>query len=396
MSPSLHSTLRVLFALPLLVLPLGCSQGGSVKTPGTSVPLIDIHHLFALSTLPAFTKFPVPASEVLPLYGTISFGKKSTYSVSLNNNNTGKDSYALDKDGKLSIYVTPANRAKIRYLGAYGLDGDTGLFHFCDRYATSNGSGIALFWGAKVAQGMPVLAGDWHLLSLHYIFPSSNVLDPDNIGRAVGGGAITIDSAGAITNLQNGVESTTSTISFGGTASAFADGSVTLDIDYTNAQNQTDTRSFKAAAGVDGIVGVDPDSGDGEVGLIALIKKRSGPIDPMALAGTYRIGLYTIFVDVQRPGSDAAVGTITFNNTNGFSLDATGASGQGFTYSGTYAADPNVDGGLILTVPGTKETWHAAVDEGYHTVAVIDDFVEQRSGTKPPELNIGLAHREAP
>ena len=77
---------------------------------------------------------------------------------------------------------------------------------------------------------------------------------------------------------------------------------------------------------------------------------------------------------------------------NGFTLDAVGSQGIPFTFSGTYVlAD---DGGLALTVGG--QTWMGAVDQDYHTVVLIDNFVEAPVGTNVPELNIFLGLRVVP
>ena len=96
-----------------------------------------------------------------------------------------------------------------------------------------------------------------------------------------------------------------------------------------------------------------------------------------------------------RAGIDAASGTISFDATDTFKLEATGQkAGQPspFTYTGKYTmAD---DGTLTLTIPDTQETWVGAVDQGYKVLLIADNFVEARTGSELPELNLILGIRQ--
>jgi hypothetical protein len=146
-------------------------------------------------------------------------------------------------------------------------------------------------------------------------------------------------------------------------------------------------------AGPHRVLGLDADTSDGESGLIAMLAKRTGTADPDDLAGTYLVGGHSIFVDLVDPGTDVVHGTLTFDAKGAFDLQGRGSGGIAFSYGGSYVLKD--DGELTLTVSGTNETWKGAVDQDYRTVVIGDHVIERRSGTKPPELNLFVAVRQA-
>ncbi len=383
--------LRSTLSLLLTLLGISCAEGGEEDRPLSEVLITASHHMWALQSDRAFSTFPIPMAEMASDRGVLTLDDQSLYTVTRNGQASGTDDYALAEDGVLSILVSQGARLpRIRFSGAYGIEGDTGTYFFTDRFTAQTSQRIGLFWGTEVVDPTPDLEGDWHVFSQHVIFASSIVPDPNNVGRAFGG-TLAVDDMDDITG--SGLESTGANITLTGNVASFADGRVDVTLDYAGPQT-SDTRTFHGSVGPGIILGLDPDETTGESGLIAMMAHRTTPADRDDFAGTYLLGLHTIFVNPTNPGTDVAFGTVTFNDTDGFSLDATGADGQDFSYSGTYVLDD--DGTLTLTVPGTSETWMGAVDEEYHTVVFVDNFIEARAGAKPPELNLFLALREAP
>ena len=126
-----------------------------------------------------------------------------------------------------------------------GLDGDTGVFFFTDRFASTTSDAISFFWGTRIAPEAPDVSGDWHVFTQHVIRATSQTLNPNNVGRAFAG-SMSIDGAAAVTG--QGTESTKVTIQLTGTAPSFTDGRVNLLLDFKDAQS-TDHREFKCSAG---------------------------------------------------------------------------------------------------------------------------------------------------
>jgi hypothetical protein len=367
-TPVLHQALKAIFSrlalLLLALLPLGtaCSEGGGDDRPSSEVTIAASHQMFGSRGRPLFNKFPVDPLFMLSDRGTLILRDDSSYTVKQDAGTSSPQRYTIEKDGTFTVTVPVSNRpAPTHFVGAYGLEGDTQAYFFTDRFAQNSNDAVGLIWGTRLVTGTPDLEGDWHVFSQHVIFSQSQVQDPDNVGRTMAG-TIAIDSTGNITGA--GKESTKADLTFTGSAQSFADGAVTLTLVYTEGTNK-DSRVFRAAK------------------------------DLTKFAGSYTIGMHTIFVNPVRAGIDGAVGTITFNEQGGFKLDATGqqtGAAKAFSYSGNYTlAD---DGTLVLTVGGTSETWMGAVDQEYKVLLVADNFVESRSGNEPPEPNQFLGIRE--
>jgi hypothetical protein len=369
-----------------------CAKGGGNDRPASEVTIAASHQMFGSRGRPSFNKFPVDPAFMLSDVGTLTLANDSTYTVQQGSGTSAPQGYAIAKDATFTITVPLAGRAPTHFIGAYSLEGDTLAYFFTDRFAPSaTGDAVGLIWGTRHTGSMPDLEGDWHVFSLHVIFaPANSSQVAGNVGRAVGG-TLSIDSAGDITG--SGKESTTQDVTFTGSSSVTANGAVTLELDYKIGAT-TDTRGFAAGVSNTVILGLDEEETDGETGLVGLLRKRTGTKDLTKLAGTYAVGMQTIFVNPVRAGIDAAYGSITFDETDGFELKATGQqNGQAapFTYTGKYTlAD---DGTLVLTIPDTQETWMGAVDQDYKVLLIADNFVEVRTGSELPELNLVLGIR---
>jgi hypothetical protein len=371
---------------------LGCAEGGDEERPVGEVQVEASHHLFGLVGVRAFSGFPVQASQMTSDRGILMLQSDSTYRVSRNGAVSAPDDYTLAQSGVLGVLINQGKLLpRIRFAGGYGLEGDTGTYYFTDRFTNTTSQNVGLFWGTRIDPAVPDLTGDWHVFSQHVVYSSSNALDPNNVGRSFGG-MLAVDQAGMITG--SGLESTKASIALSGAVRAFPDGRVDIDLTYQDPQ-ASDLRAFHAGAGARIVLGLDEDESDGESGLLALVRRFDGsaPADRSRLAGDYLAGLHTVFVSATNPGTDAADGVLTFNAADGFTLTATGADGQAFSYSGTYALQDS--GELQLTVPATSESWKGAVDQEYKTVVIVDNAVEARSGSKPPELNLLLGLRKA-
>ena len=427
-------TVNIARSLLLLAIPfyVGCADGGETEVTQSSIQVADQHYVWGLNSPTSFVAFPIQATEIVPAWGSFTLSSNSQYQISLNGS-TGVDGYSIDDTGELSVFVVPSSRAPtIRYLGAYGIEGDTGVYYFTDRYTTSASNNLGMFWGTRIVTGPADMEHGWHFFSQHIVF--GNSLD---VGRAVAG-RIDIDDQGVITG--SGTESTRVGLTFGGQINSFGDSRVDLTIDYIDSQS-TDTRVFLASAGeritittprtpkgpkpagghtslgavgtnlppdladkpvtpwiADRYVphlalGIDADTSDGEAGLVAMVAVRTDAADPALLEGSYHAGVHTVFVDVTNPGTDTAAGKITFDKNGAFNFTGTGAGGVGFSYDGSYLLA--ADGKITLTISGTGETWIGAVDQDYQNVIIADNFVEQRTGAKPPELNLFIGIREA-
>lgn len=381
---------KIALPIVLLLLATACSKGGGDERPTSEVTISASHQMFGSRGRPLFNKFPVDPAFMLSDRGTLILKDDNTYTVG----NSAPQGYAIGKDGSFTVTVPVAGRpAPTHFVGAYSLEGDTQVYFFTDRFATNSNEAVGLIWGTRQTTAMADLEGDWHVFSQHVIFaPPMSSQVAGNVGRTMAG-TIAIDAAGDITG--SGKESTTTNLTFTGSVTDIAaNGAVTLELDYTEGTNK-DTREFHAGTSNAIILGLDEEENDGETGLIGLLRKRTGSKDLTMLAGTYTVGMHTIFVNPVRAGIDGATGTITFDDKDTFELKATGQqAGQpsAFTYTGKYTmAD---DGTLTLTVPDTQETWMGAVDQDYKVLLIADNFVEARIGTELPELNLILGIRE--
>jgi hypothetical protein len=384
-----HARASVALSLALLPLLAACAEGGGEDRPRGEVRIAASHHFFALTGERRFD-FPVNPAEVGSDRGILKLLDDSTYTIQRGNQESGAADYALSRPGDLSLTVPISARQNTRYTGAYGLAGNTGVVHFVDRFSPSATSQVGLFFGVPVAGGAPNLAGDWHAFTQHVVFSASPVQDPRNVGRAAAG-TLTVVAANTFTGTL--AESSRANLAANGALRPFNDGRVDVDLAVREGSGPPDNRVFLGAAAGTLLLAVDADDTDGEAGLLAMVRKRTGRADLTLLAGTYLIGLETVFVNPGNCGLDAAVGTLTISANGDFRLEAVGSNAADFTYTGTMRlAD---DGALTITVPATNETWAGAIDQEYRSIVVVDHFVEQRSGSKPPELNLLLGVRQA-
>jgi len=397
--------MKTLWFVPVLFL-VSCAEGGEEDRPQSEVQIAAQHHMFALRSLAGFGQFPVPATAVQTDRGLVNLFDDSTYTVTRASGTSGADRYALENDGTFSIYITGfGNEPSTVFLGGYGLVG-SGLagnapdYFFTDRVSTQGSPRIGLFFGTRVVTGQVELEGGWHVLSLHVVFDQT-ILSPDNVGRGAHGGiSITAGAPGTQRMISGTGFQGTSALTFGGTIQNLLDaenngtGAMNLTLDYQLSGQAADARIIESAGTENVIFGVDENSGDGEAGLITLVRKFDAPttpVDSVRVPGTFLIGGHTLFVNPSNSGSDAFVGTVTLTPQGAFRLDATGNSGADFSYIGTYSLNP--DGGMEISINGTNETWFGAIDKSYNSFAFVDDFEELRPNNIP-ELNFGFGVRQ--
>jgi hypothetical protein len=241
--------------------------------------------------------------------------------------------------------------------------------------------------------------GDWLLFSLHTIFSPSVVLNPHEVARALYGKVTIAGPSQPPTVNGTGTDSQGVPRTLSGTASGFADGAVSLTINY-----HSDPRTFRAGIAKDVILGVDDDETTGEAGLLAMVRRVTFTDVATAqalIAGSYLFGMHTHFVSPTNSGTDAANGTIVLNDQGGWQLDGIGSDGPDlgkFSYSGSYEFAPGATPGtftnqLIFRAGNTNEIWSGAVDQTAKVLVILDDDVEVRAAGISPELSIAIAVR---
>ena len=392
--------MKLIWIVPVLTL-TSCAEGGEEDNPQSEVLVNATHHMFALRSLAGFGTFPPPVSSVVTESSELNLFDTSTYTVTSASGTSGEDRYAIEEAGPFTIFVTGnSTEPSTAFLGAYSLVAEQSDYFFTDRVSTSGSPRVGMFFGTKVIDGQVELEGGWHVLSMHVIFDQT-ILSPDNVGRGAHG-AVSI--TGGVPGSQRTISGTgfqsTAGLTFGGTVqnlldvNEVGDGSLNLSLSYQLDGQSADVRIVESAATENVIFGVDKNNGDGEAGLVTMVRKFNAPttpVDSVRVPGTFLVGGHTLFVNPSNPGSDSFVGTVTLSAQGGFRLDAVGNTGADFQYIGTYSLSP--DGGMELTIEGTNETWFAAIDKTYNTFTFIDDFEEIRANSTP-ELNFGFGVRE--
>ena len=392
--------MKRLWIVPVLTL-TSCADGGEEDSPQSEVTINASHHMFALRSLAGFGTFPPPTSAVVTESAVLDLFDASTYTVTSATGTSGQDRYAIEEAGPFTIYVTGnATEPSTAFLGAYSLVDDQPDYFFTDRVSTNASPRIGLFFGTQIIDGQVELEGGWHVLSMHVIFDQT-ILSPDNVGRGAHGAvSISPGDPGTQRTISGTGFQGTGALTFGGTVQNLldgndeGDGSLNLSLSYQLDGQSADERIIESAANENVIFGVDKNNGDGEAGLVTMVRKFNAPttpVDSVRVPGTFLVGGHTLFVNPSNPGSDSFVGTVTLSSQGGFRLDAVGNTGADFQYIGTYTLSP--DGGMELSIEGTNETWFAAIDKTYNTFTFIDDFEETRANNTP-ELNFGFGVRE--
>ncbi|HEX6811633.1 MAG TPA: hypothetical protein VF384_08430 [Planctomycetota bacterium] len=407
-------------ALGLLVCLAACADGGKEDRPQSEVKISRTQHFVGFRSLRGFGAPPIGQNVVITDRGKLNLFADSTYTVTRGAQTTGAELYALESTGALSLFLQGGGtEPSVVFLGGYGLfDGETSAtdMFFTDRVSTPASPSLGLFVSTRVATGQVELEGDWHVLSQHAIF-NQTILTPDNVGRAAHGSVdIAAGAAGTVraisgTGTQSQATQGQGPITFGGTiqnvlVSGSGDGTCNMTLQYG-----ADSRIVLAVATGDAtvgklLIGLDDEENetDGEAGIVLMVREFNGTLDPAKVDGRFLVGGHTLFVNPTNAGSDAFVGVVTLGDVTlsepgAFRLDAVGNQGIDFTYTGTYVLLPvgggsaDLDGGIKITIPGTNETWFAAIDRSYNTLVFVDDFIEARNN---PELNIGFAVREKP
>lgn len=398
--------MKTLYSLfPVLIL-TACADGGEEERPQSEVLIDAEHHLFGFRTLSSFANVPVSSGSIVTSNGTLNAFEDGTYTLTLLGATSSPSPYSLNNDGALTIYVPGSGvEPSVVFQGAYGQVGAQPGYIFTDRVSTPNSASIGVFYGTPTVSGQLELEGDWHLLSLHVI-SGAGIVSPDNVGRGADG-LVSISAGDPGTQRiltgagsQGGANQTSTAMTFGGTARNILDGQgvgnglLNLTLEYEPQGAPTDTRILQAAGNDDVIFAVDEDSGDGEAGLVTLVRAfdaAAAPAEASEVIGTFLIGGHTLFVDTGNPGADAFVGTVTLSSPDGFRLDAVGNTGADFSYTGSFTlAD---DGRLSIAVQGQgfTEQWVAAISRDYNTFVLIDSVQEPSAN---PELNFAFGVRK--
>lgn len=370
-----------------LLLGMACSTGGGEDRPQSAVQITANHHLFGLSGRTAFASFPVTSGEVTALAGLFLMESNGTYQIREGGNTLLSDAYALEESGALSVFIRQNNAPTIRFRGGYGLEGDTGYLFFNDRVGR-----VGMFMGTRVVPGTAdpmAMAGDWHLFTTSVLFSAASLPAFDEVGRSFAGSLSLLDD-GSFTG--SGFESTSSAASLpiSGNLAPFAEGTFDFNVDFAG-----DNRGYDAGGDTSLIFGADQDQSDGASGLMAMMRKRSGIADLAEIAGTYTLGIFTIFLDPSASGLCSAVGTLEMTENGDFRVVAIDNRGMTFGYDGTFTTSDTDFGSLRLDVPSTSETWLGAVDENYQTLVIIDNFKEVRASNQV-ELSMLVALRPVP
>lgn len=388
------SSALALVACASLLLP-ACSSGGKHDGLQGQVKLAANHYLVGLVARPRFAAFPTVTADLETIDGRFFLKDTGRYELRLASGTLLAESeYELQEDGTFAIAV-PTSTQTVVYRGAYGLEGTSGDIVLTDRV----GAGIGLYVGTALVQGNPdmnAVAGNWHAFMLHAVLAAAgSVPDEDAVGLAFGG-TLVLAADGSFTGT--GVESENGNVSIRGDAGdfqAFADGRFALEMIVDPPTRPDYQRGFVAGGTPRLIAGVDEDSGgsDAAAGTLLLLRQRTTAYAAADLAGTYVLGMQTLFLRPDASGSDAAVGELELTANGDFRIDATNNQGQDFSYTGSWTASAN--GALTFTVSGTSETWVGAFDEGYDTVVFVDPFKEVRTSLQK-ELNLGVALRPKP
>lgn len=380
-------TPRASFVLALPVLFTACAEGGKENRVESEVKISADHHMFGFKGEQAFPGFPVRPADLQVEDGLLTFKDDSQWTL----DGTAGRRYELAKTGALVFRVPNGRSADLVFNGAYGLNGDTGLFFFADTVKPK----VGLFFGARTVRGSANVTGDFHVFGLQVLTSTgSPVVDPNNVARAFAG-TITTNTSGSITTGA-GNESTGSALTITGDLRAFNDGSVEVGLNLDTATTRT-SRVFTAAATVTSSVPITTsvmlghESADNEAaGMVALVRKRDGRANADDLAGEYWLAALTTFVNPTNSGMEGSYGTLTITANGGWRVDAKDSTTT-YRLSGTYEID--ADGTMRITNSATREAWRGAFDQDYKTIVFVD---HDRTGTSAarPELNLFLALRK--
>lgn len=380
-----------------------CSSGGDEERPTTTMPIESAVHFIGFTGRPEYGPFPVTTGDVLTYDHRLFLRDDGTYRrTDAGGEELDVDQYGLEPDGEWSL-VVPTSTNAVLYRGWLGLNedivGNARVITARDGFQTDRvGSAVGLYFATEIVQGAAPaaadLAGDWHVFSMHTLFAEpQSVPDEDRVGLSFAG-RLALAEDGSF--LGQGVESEEGPITLRGEPADFradSDGRFEIELRYDVASKPDYERAFRAGGSTRVIYGVDMNLGgeDPAAGMMSMMKFRTEPFDAADLAGTYQLGLWTLFLLPEASGSDSAIGRLEIGETGSFRIVATNNLGQEFTYTGTTRAES--DGTLTFTVTDPyTETWYGAFDDAYGTVVLCDTFKEVRAN-RQVELSLGIAVR---
>jgi hypothetical protein len=360
----------------------GCAKGGEEDNAAGEVKLSATHAMIGIMGLTSYD-FPLKATPTpFTDFGDLLLSDKGTYTIRRGSTESGAAPYLLAKEGELVMLVPRSGASTLRWSGGYQIDTQPsgGLFFFTDRNPTY----IGLYVGVQRVAAEPDLEDLYHGFGNRLVFPKTTVPDKANVGRAWSG-PVAIDAAGAVTGTAK--DSKGPTLTLGGSVQTFQDGGVVIDLEFKEGTT-TEKRKYSGGAGKLVVLALHEDASDGDVGLLALVRRFKARPDPVRIAGEYFVGSHAIFVNPARPGTDATFGLLTLNDRGGWSLRATGSNNFTFTKSGSFTfAD---DGAMEFKEAKTGEVYPGAIDTDYATVVFVDATAQD---TTNPEVELFLATR---
>ncbi|MFQ5504135.1 MAG: hypothetical protein ACE5F1_04955 [Planctomycetota bacterium] len=374
------------------VLPLAACSTGGEEDRSSEVLLAETHQISFIAGRARFPEaYPIKPAKYA-LQGLLILQKDGNYRIAEPGFRTSDPfRYSLSELGELLIFVRRSGRSSLRLSGTYDLDGDT--FFFAKRLLdlpVPSQSVLSLYCGVKELESEADLVDDWSVFGTTLVFDDSQAkATPDRIGRAFGGGFTIEKDANDELVLKNGSwkDSSPIVVTVTGGAETRGKGGVLLDLSLDGGL-ATGKRSYEGGVGAHVGVLTDTASGDGEVGILCLLRGMSTPADKARLVGTWRLGVYTIFNSTLEPGTDAAIGKLELSDDDSWRIVVVGASQQPFEYRGTYTIDTG--GKLTFLETSRNQSWPAAVSADYRNLVIVDSTTDRVN----PEVGVFFGIRE--
>jgi len=360
-----------------------CSQGGTQKRTSEVTLSLDHQISFIAGRAQFPERFPIKQAPYTR-QATLIMQKDGTWRVAEPGvPTTPPYDYNLSALGELLIFQPRSNRSTQTYVGYYDLDGDTYFYTKRDLdYNPPNQSVLAFYCGVAEPDATPDLENAWSVFGTTLIFADpKSTPNNDLVGRAFAGQWKIADVSNVLT-IQNGEwrDSGGVKVTVDGEATIDSTGYSELDLDLTRGSTNM-TRIYKGGIGKNVGVFTDTVVTDGSVGTLFLVRQIGAKADKSKVVGQWRAGVFTIFNDKDRPGTDVAFGLLEMNDDDSFKITITGANQKPFVYTGTWSIGDF--GQLTLEEKGRNQTWQAAVSPDYRNIIIADtttDRVEPEVG----------------
>lgn len=352
---------RILPILGLACLAGACQEGGVDNSAASEVKLAVDHHLTRIGGAVQFDSFPVKQNASYSETLTLHFEDDGQYSTSSpGNSRSTKNSYFLEKSGKMTLADRVGAGSTLRYTGYYDLEGDS--YWFLIRSNTSRN----LLYGVRQISGKPTTQDEWHVFGHTLLFADSTASQiPSNVARAFDGD-LEFDGSGAIT-LGSVKDSRDKTMLLDGRIQTASLGFADFAVEFKG----EDSRSY--TGGIAKHVGVLSDKTweDGEVGTIVLMRKMTGAADATRVAGTWKVGLHALFNNPGKSGTDAASADLVLESDKTWKLSTETRT----VMEGKW--DVGDKGALTFVEDdGFNQRFTGAVDPDYRNLVFVDKTIE--------------------